>query len=562
MSAYQPRWYIEEALDATFDYWNEHGGTAEDGSPVAADPLVALPTGTGKSHYGSQLMGRAIEQFPNTRFIAGTHVKELVEQNAERFVEQFPHISVGIHSAGLKRRDHEQQVIFGNIQSMRKTPELFKFRDIFWVDEAHLMSPNVDASYGQFLTGLKIANPYLKTCGTSATPYRMGLGMLTDGPMFTDLAYNLTTIDSFNRLIAEGYLCPPVAKKTAAQVDISKLQISSTGDYTETSASEAVDEITFEALKEVVQYGWDRRCWLAFAPGIESAEKIAKTLRDFFGVPAQAVHSKTDQTHGAGARDKFVAAYKAGALRCLVNVDTLTTGFDHPPIDLIAMLRPTMSTGLWVQMLGRGTRPFPGKLNCLVLDFAGNTKRLGPINDPVIPMPRGKGKPGDAPVRVCSNCAVYNHSSARHCVSCGQEFKAGYTSGPGIEQTASNEDLLRSDLPQVEYFDVLRVVYEVHKSVRHGGESLKIAYYCNGLRTFYEYMKFENAKGYALHKSHDWLRQRTPYADWAIDQLKAGFHAGNAHHFIESGSSEFRTPARISVWINTATPKVLSYEFA
>ena len=561
MTTYQPRWYIEEALDATFDYWNATGGTAADGSPVPADPLVALPTGTGKSHYGSQLMGRAIEMFPNTRIIAGTHVKELVEQNAERFAEQFPHISYGIHSAGLKKRDHEQQVIFGNIQSMRKTPELFKYRDFAWIDEAHLMSPNVDASYGAFLLGLKRENPYLKTAGTSATPYRMGLGLMTNGPMFTDIVYNLTTIDAFSRLIAEGFLCPPIAKKTVTQVDITKLQISSTGDYTETSASAAVDEITFEALKESVQYGWDRRCWLAFAPSIESAEKIAETLRTFFGVPAQAVHSKTDAIHGAGSRDKFVAAYKAGALRCLVNVDTLTTGFDHPPIDLIIMLRPSMSTGLWVQMLGRGTRPFPGKLNCLVLDFAGNTKRLGPINDPVIPRPRGEGKPGDSPVKICGQCGVYNHSSARYCDGCGKEFENNGKGGPGIDSTASDEELLRSDLPQIEYFDVLRVMYEVHRSVRHGGESLKVAYYCNGFRTFYEYVKFEGAKPYAIHKSHDWLRQRTPHAEWAIDQLNAGQHAGNAHHFIESGSSEFRVPRRISVWVNTATPKVQTYEF-
>lgn len=563
MAIYRPRWYLEEALDATFDYWDTHGGTDSSGIPIPADPLVALPTGTGKSHFGAQLMGRAIQRYPNTRFIAGTHVKELVEQNAACFAENFPSIPVGIHSAGLKRRDSEQQVIFGSIQSMRKTPELFAYRDIAWIDEAHLMSPNTDASYGQFIAGLKMANPYFKTCGTSATPYRMGLGLMTEGPMFTDIAYNLTDIDSFNRLIAEGHLCPPISKKTAAQADLSKLRISSTGDYTDASAQAAMDEITFEALQEIVQYGWDRRAWLIFAAGIDNSEKIAAILRDYFGVPAQAVHSKTDQIYGAGARDNFVAMFKAGELRCLVNVDTLTTGFDHPPIDLIGMLRPTMSTGLWVQMLGRGTRPFPGKLNCLVLDFAGNTKRLGPINDPVIPRPRGSGPPGDSPVKICpqdkGGCGVYNHSSAAHCIACGREFDRKTDDGPGFEATAGTEELLRSDLPQLEYFDVQRVVYDVHKSVRHGGESLKVAYYCAGLRTFFEYIKFEGAKPYAIHKAHDWLRQRTASAEWAIAELAN--NVGNAHYFIADGSSTFRTPRRISVWINKPSPQVMNYEF-
>lgn len=560
MAIYQPRWYIEEAVDATFDYWNTHGGTdASTGAPIPADPLVALPTGTGKSHYGAQLIGRAIQQFPNTRVVVGTHVKELVDQNAACFMENFPSIPTGIHSAGLKQRDTDQQVIFGSIQSMRKHPELFRYRDFAWIDEAHLMSPNTDASYGAFLTGLKIVNPYLKTAGTSATPYRLGLGCMTNGPMFTDVAYNLTTIDAFNRLIAEGYLCPPIAKKTVSQIDPTKLQLSSTGDYTDTSAAEAIDEITFEALKETVQYGWDRRSWMIFVPKIENAEKVAHLLQTFFGVPCAAVHSKTDTMYGAGTRERNIMAFKAGALRCLINVDALTTGFDHPPVDLIAMLRPTMSPGLWVQMLGRGTRPFPGKLNCLVLDFAGNTKRLGPINDPLVPRPRGSGKPGDSPVKICE-CGVYNHSSARFCDGCGAEF-AMKEKGPGIEATASDEELLRSDLPQVEFFDVIRVVYEVYRSVRNGGESLKVAYYCSGMRTFYEYIKFAQAKPYAIHKGYDWLRQRTPNAEWAIDQMKAGLHNGNEHAFVEMGAAEFRWPQRISVWVNTSTPKVLTYEF-
>src|SRR4029079_8138707 len=110
-------------------------------------------------------------------------------------------------------------------------------------------------------------------------------------------------------------------------------------------------------------------------------------------------------------------ALRAGEVRALVNNNILTTGYDDPTIDLIMVLRPTMSVVLWVQMLGRGTRPvFPpgydsetleqrmaaimasGKFDCLVLDYAGNTRRLGPINDPVIPAPPKSKGTRDAPV--------------------------------------------------------------------------------------------------------------------------------------------------------------------
>jgi DNA repair protein RadD len=162
----------------------------------------------------------------------------------------------------------------------------------------------------------------------------------------------------------------------------------------------AVDDadITYRALTEAVQIGQSRRSWTAFASGIDHAIHIAEMLRGTFGIDAAEVHSKMPEKE----RDRRIEAYKRGELRCIVNKDILTTGFDHPPIDLILMLRPTMSTGLWVQMLGRGTRPYdpavhgylPGfptkKYDCCVLDYAGNTRRLGPINDPVIPKPKGQ----------------------------------------------------------------------------------------------------------------------------------------------------------------------------
>src|SRR5690606_36427951 len=130
--------------------------------------------------------------------------------------------------------------------------------------------------------------------------------------------------------------------------------------------------------------------------GIEHAEHIAEFLTRF-GIDCAAVHSK----QSAEYNDKAILAFKEGSLRAIVNYGKLTTGFNHPGIDAIAMFRPTMSVPLWVQMLGRGTRPADGKKDCLVLDYARNTPRLGPINDPVIPRRKGEGG-GDPPVKVCN----------------------------------------------------------------------------------------------------------------------------------------------------------------
>ena len=119
--------------------------------------------------------------------------------------------------------------------------------------------------------------------------------------------------------------------------------------------------------------------------------------------------------------------HKRGEVRCLVGNNIFTTGYDHPPLDMIIDLQATASTPKHVQKYGRGMRPFPGsyafppKQNCLILDYAGNTVRLGPINDPVIPKLKGKGT-GDAPVKLCEYCGVYNHTRATECVGCKVPF--------------------------------------------------------------------------------------------------------------------------------------------
>lgn len=574
---YQPRWYLEEAIDATFNFFDEVGGTNPDGSPVEANPVVALPTGTGKSYYIAEFLRRALLRFPDTRAIMSTHVKELIEQNAKRMLDVWPHAPMGIHSAGLKSRDTANPLIFGGIKSLIKSTAALGHRDLCLVDEAHLISPNAETTYQNFLTELKMRNPYLKIILITATPYRLGLGHLTNGNIATHTAYNLCTIEGFSRLMAEGYLAPVISKKTATELPLSGVGISSsTGDFNESALQRAIDTkpLTFAALNEIMQYGMNRRCWMIFAAGIDHAEHIAETLRNSFGVPAAAVHSKMPREEV----DSIIAAFKRGELRCIVNKDILTTGFDFPPIDLIAMLRPTLSTGLWVQMVGRGMRPFDWyklsledqivfrsfygfiKENCLILDFAANTRRLGPVNDPVIPRMKGEGPPKDAAVKLCNCCGVYNHASRRTCEACGADFEVMYRLEPNIEGVADDAEILRSSLPQIEWIDVQRVVYDRHVS-KKGSVSVKVAYYA-GLRTFYEWVKFEDAKPFAIHRAHDWLRQRTPLADEAIEYMSNEMMSGKRHDYVLAGSMNFRIPKRIRVWLNAEDgPEVQGYEF-
>src|SRR4029079_13729692 len=145
------------------------------------------------------------------------------------------------------------------------------------------------------------------------------------------------------------------------------------------------DPITQPALDEVMLHGQGRRSWLLFCSGVEPASHVAEALRER-GVGCATIFGDTP----AYERDRIIAAFKRGEIRALASMGVLTTGFNAPGVDLIAMLRPTKSTGLYVQMAGRGTRLAPGKADCLVLDFAGNVARHGPI-DAVKPKRPGSG---------------------------------------------------------------------------------------------------------------------------------------------------------------------------
>lgn len=574
--AIELRWYQEEAVQALFDFFND---PARAHSLEPANPLICMPTGTGKSVVIAEFLRRALMLYPQTRAIVATHVKELVRQNAKKLIDIWPLAPVGIHSAGLSQRDTMQPVIFGGVQSMVGKFPLFGWRDLLAIDEAHLLSPNGDTSYQKFIEELskgpagcdpasRNVNPYLKVIGFTATPYRLGLGHMTNGNLFTHVAYNLCTIDAFNRLMAEGYLSPVIPQRTDEQLDVSSVGMRN-GDFIPGQLQAAIDveTITYRALKETVEKGFNRRSWLLFASGVEHAEHICEMLNNVFGISCVAIHSGNSKETNA----KNLELWQTGQVRAAVNMNSLTTGVDHPPCDLIAVLRPTMSTGLWVQMIGRGTRPFSWfmlgpaeqqrliafqgfvKQNCLVLDFAGNTRRLGPINDPVIPKPKGKGPPGDAPVRICDACGTYNHATAKICIGCGKEFEFS----ENISSRASELELLRSNLPQIEPFTVDRVVMVGHTSRSSGRDSIKVAYYC-GLRTFFEYISVETPINFHRHKSRDWFRQRyhynTPQYTWDND-------VPLTNKEVLDLSQELRWPARINVWLNKETPEIMGYEF-
>lgn len=521
------RYYQEEAVGSVFQYFGSNKG----------NPIIAMPTGTGKSIVIAEFCRRVMEYFPGQRIVVATHVKELISQNHEKLIGHWPSAPAGIFSASVGRRD-VAPITFVGIQTVAKIADAFGWTDLLIIDECHLVGDGQNTQYLQFIQALKTINPCLKVIGLTATPFRLGMGMITDGGIFTDICYDITERQMFNRLIAEGFISPLVCRKTVTELDVSAVH-KVAGEYQQRELQDAVDKapITAAALREMAELGHDRWHWLIFSAGISHATHISEML-NLMGIPAAVVSGDMPMAE----RERVLREYKAGKYRAVVNNNVLTTGFDFPGIDLIGMLRPTSSPGLWVQMLGRGTRPCEGKDNCLVLDFAGNTRRLGPINDPVIPKKKGKGGGGTAPVRICPNCNSYNHASVRVCECCAYEFPVVIK----IEATASLQQVVADDLPQIVSFKVDSVGYFEHSKPGKPC-SMKVVYTC-GLRRFDQWVCFEHSS-YAGHRAKLWWEERAnkPSPTTVKEALQR--------------SGELKAPAFIRVWINTKYPEVMGYEF-
>ena len=521
--------YQEETLDRIWDYF---------ASGKTGNPVIAYPTGTGKTAIPAVFIERIMRIWPQQRFLIMTHCKELIEQNYEVMKYAWKDAPAGIYSAGLKKKQPHYPIIFGGIQSMVKNPAIFGHRDIAFIDECHLVSDDDSSQYNTFLATMKLINPQIKIIGLSATPFRMGMGYITEGTLFTDIIHDLTSCDEFNRLIAQGFLCPLIPKRTQVELDVSNVGINK-GEFIAGQLQSAVDiqEITYKGLQEVVHVGENRKSWLLFASGIEHAEHIADMLNSF-GISCAAVHSKRD----GGYNDQAIRAFKSGEIRAIVNYSKLTTGFNHPDIDLIGDFRPTMSIPLHIQKLGRGTRPANGKSNCLVLDFGRNVPRLGPINDPIIPKKREAGT-GDVPVKICENCGTYNHTKVRFCDNCGHEFEFQVK----IVAKAGTTEILKTDLPIIEYFDVDKAIYVKRPGKEAKPPYIRATYFC-GLRSFSEHV-FPEHGGYATKLFRNWWRTRHP--------SEPPLTVDEALHYV----AQLRPPKRIRVWCNKRYPEVMGVEY-
>ena len=512
-----PRWYQTEAVDSAWAHLCSQSGS----------PVIVLPTGAGKSLCIAMLCRDAVERF-NGRVIVLAHRRELLEQNAEKIRVLMPELDIGIYSAGLNSRDTDHDVVLGGIQSVYNKAHEFGSRQLVLIDEVHLVPSDGEGMYQTFLTKLRELNPRCRLVGLTATPFRTGDGKLCrPDALFQRICYSAP----IGKLIGEGYLCNLTTRAADASVDTSGLHIRA-GEFVsgEMAALFSDDAKIRTACIEVIAKTLGRKSTLIFCAGVQHAQSVAEKIAELTGEECGLVTGETLPLE----RALLLSRFKSGDLKRLCNCDVLTTGFDAPGIDAIAVLRATASPGLFAQICGRGLRTSPNKTDFLILDFGSNVKRHGPIDAPDYgSQSKGKCGNGDAPTKTCPNCEEPCALSAREC-GCGFVFPPRELARH--EGTAGEDAILAAEIKPTRW-----IVEEVRMS-RHrkkGGtpddpDTLRVDYVCQPAteaagnlteKRISEWVCLEH-DGFARTKARKWWQERSNAEIDGIDDAISLFNRG------------------------------------
>lgn len=358
--------YQQETVSELINFWLRNNLNAG---------LCVLPTASGKTVVFAEFIREALLIKPETKVLILGHTQEIVEQNAEKLITVWPEANVGIYCAGLKRKEIKQ-VTSASRDSIIKEIGKFADWDIVIVDEAHLISPELTTRYQFIISTIQLHGKKPFLLGFTATPFRTKSGNIygdDDNQLFKKLIYQ----KRIDELQSTGYLCPLRAVVTdfKAVVDTSKVRRTKQ-DFvqTELQAVTAIGSVVTDIVQDWLNKTNASLPTVFYASSVQQAEIFADVLK-IFGFDFPLITAKTEKI----LRKQWLNDFEVGEQNGLINVATLTTGWDAPRLSCIVMARPTLSPGLFLQILGRGLRLHKSKFETLLLDYGENLERFGVI---------------------------------------------------------------------------------------------------------------------------------------------------------------------------------------
>lgn len=342
--------YQRAALDGLYAWFQRH---------PEGNPLVAAAVGAGKSVMIAALCQEAIQQWPETRIVMCVPSLELCQQNLDKLLTIWPEAPASVYSAAMGRKELGTAIVYATIGSIYKIAHQLGRVDLLLIDEVHLLGDKETGMFRKLINDLSGYCPDLRCVGWTGTAFRGNGIYLTDqeAPLFHGTAASVT----MRHLLDTGYLAPLTTQATATKIATDGVGMRS-GDYIVSQLAAASDQahLVASACQEIVALAAERKRWLVFAVTVEHAKHIQQSLSGL-GIACAVVSGVTPKAE----RAQHIADFRSGQLRALVSVACLTTGFDVPEVDCIALLRATRSPVLYCQILGRGMRIAPDKSDCI-----------------------------------------------------------------------------------------------------------------------------------------------------------------------------------------------------
>lgn len=524
------RWYQKEAVDAAWGALSKR----ENG-------VIVIPTGGGKTPILSMLVRKIRDSYPHVRIAVLTHTKELVSQNAKTLERLNPE-EVGIYCAALRKRDGHKPIVSASIQSIAKRSEEMPRFHLVIIDECHRIPVDGEGQYRTFLDAQKgmaeMDGKELFYIGLSATPFRMKTGLIYgDDQPFQKRIYTA----SIKQLIQEKYLSQLITPRQKSS-DMSNVKVRA-GEFVESEMERAfLDDVAAHAA--IIAKHQDRLHKVIFTSGVAHAEAMMLKLKEH-GVKAGIVHSKIKKQE----RDDTISRFRDGSLEAIVNVSVLVEGFDAPHVNLVAVCRATKSPGIFIQMAGRGLRTCEEKTDCLVLDFGGNLDRHGPI-DQITPEKYEQQEEGQAPTKVCPECATEVYAACKECPECGYQFPDRERK---LQLIASEADIFA----EPKWTTVHN--WTITEHTKGASKTMRVKYWLDkyGIESVSTFVAFESQSKYARGKAVTWWQQHANSGSMGICAIPK-----TVKEAVSLSENKLKKPSMVNVFREGKYLKILGYTWS
>lgn len=538
------------------DYQIEALNSVYEDLKINQNVLLQGMMGCGKTAMSVTLAQRLYKENPGMKFLILMHKRELCNQFFEAFRKftKIPSHKIGICCAGLGKTIIDRDITIASIQTFVNIMDKYRGAGLIVIDEAHRIDINGNTQYKQVLDYLRLQRPNSRLLGITATPARLGHGYIYGKRckpgavnLFQELSHRIT----YKELLIAGFLVPLkgiVAAHESIEEDLAG--VSTNGDYVinqlgEIMSNERHLHTCVEAIDKYCQ-GYKRIC--VFCCTIDHAEKVKELLGDRSTI----VHSQLSDID----RQNNMSAWISGRIPIITSVNILTEGFDLPVLDCLVFVRPTLSSTLFLQAVGRVLRPHDGKDHGLMVDLTDNVHRFGTDLDKVkVTVPKAveeAEKKEKAMWKLCPQCEIEVHIALRECPDCGftwpeTECIVANALPPMKAVDFTKQSAIISSPP--EEYEVTDFYAEIHTSKGNGKRLGKISY------------KFKMSE-YSYKTAHMWLCFPDEYSGYAVSKSREKWNDISDDPFPETVEdfmdSTLLEPYKIIVDMNGRYPELIS----